>query len=431
MKHFTRALLALLLTSSGVHAVSQDSNQCLGELHGESQARTVSEVVVVVNENGEPIHTKTRLVLATTPASQANPSKTLPTQLQTSTSSPDVPQTPLAQTKPQDDMATNDATSSERKQKKPPSNGAPHLHEPQHPEPPHIEAPAHPEPAHPEPPHIEAPAHPEPAHPEPPHHEQPPHPEQPHPEPPQHPEPAQHPKPNTDPTRQFGISYSPYNADRSCKTQDRVNQDLDLLSQYKFIRIYGTDCEQATLVARAARLHKMQVFGGIYDLTDFPASLNAFKEAATTEDGSQDWSVFHTIAVGNELVNGGRSTPAEVSGAITQARTYLRGQGYKGPVVTVDTFSVLLKHPELCIASDYCAANCHAFFDATQQPHNAGPYVLGQMHAVSAAAGGKHTIITESGWPHAGQANGDATPSPENQRVAVESLRKSFGHRGG
>ncbi|KAJ5659568.1 Cell surface mannoprotein MP65 [Penicillium longicatenatum] len=307
-------------------------------------------------------------------------------------------------------IPTNDAVSIVKKQKKPPSNGAPPLqHEAQHPEP-----------ADPETPHHEPSQHSEQPHPGP----------QPHPEPQSHPEPLPHPKPAEHRTRQFGISYSPYNADRSCKTQDQVNKDFDLLSQYQFVRIYGTDCSQTTLVARAARLHKMQVFAGIYDLTDFPTSLNAFKEAATTEDGTQDWTVFHTIAVGNELVNGGRSTPAEVSGAITQARTWLRAQGYKGPVVTVDTFSVLLQHPELCLASDYCAANCHAFFDATQQPHNAGPYALEQMHAVSAAAGGKHTIITESGWPHAGQANGDATPSPENQRVAVESLRRSFAHRG-
>ncbi|KAJ5777954.1 Cell surface mannoprotein MP65 [Penicillium odoratum] len=305
-------------------------------------------------------------------------------------------------------------------QNPPPSNSTHTHHETQQPAPPRIETPKHPKQ-----PHIESPQHPEP-----PHHQLPQSPEPPHHQPPKSPEPAQHPKPNNDPNRQFGISYSPYNADRSCKTQDQVNKDLDILTQYKFVRIYGTDCDQATLVARAARLHNMQLFAGIYDLTDFPTSLNAFKEAATEDNGNQDWSVFHTIAVGNELVNSGRATPAEVSAAIPQARTYLRAQGYKGPVVTVDTFSVLLQHPELCLTSDYCAANCHAFFDATQQPHNAGPYALEQMHAVSMAAGGKHTILTESGWPHAGEANGIATPSPENQRIAVESLRRSFAHRG-
>ncbi|KAJ5640577.1 Cell wall glucanase (Scw4) [Penicillium herquei] len=239
---------------------------------------------------------------------------------------------------------------------------------------------------------------------------------------------SKHPSTHKD-HRQFGISYSPYAADRSCKNQDQINKDLDALSTHNFIRIYGTDCDQTRLVATAARQHKMQVFAGIYDLTNFPQSLDAFKEAATDDSGKTDWSIYHTIAIGNELVNGGHNAPGEVTGAVTQARSYLRAQGYEGPVVTVDTFSVLIEHPELCRVSDYCAANCHAFFDATQSPHNAGAYAMEQMHSVSAAAGGKRTMITESGWPHAGQANGAAIPSPDNQRVAVESLRKSFAHQ--
>ncbi|KAJ5125384.1 Glycoside hydrolase superfamily [Penicillium atrosanguineum] len=247
---------------------------------------------------------------------------------------------------------------------------------------------------------------------------------------PHSPHPAPHPPaPHADSHRRFGISYSPYKANRACKSQAEVNKDLDQLSDYKFIRIYGTDCDQTKLVANAARIHNMKVFGGIYDLSDFPASLESFNQAAIRPDGQKDWSIFHTIAVGNELVNAGMAAPGDVAHAVKQARTILRGQGYQGPVVTVDTFSVLLKHPELCKVSDYCAANCHAFFDATEHANNAGPYALEQAHGVSQAAGGKHTMITESGWPHAGQSNGAAVPSPENQRVAVESLRKSFAHR--
>lgn len=247
----------------------------------------------------------------------------------------------------------------------------------------------------------------------------------------QHPHAGQHPQTHhhEDHWRRFGIAYSPYNADKSCKTQEQVNKDLDQLTEYAFVRIYGTDCGQTTTVARAAQQHHMQVFAGVYDLNNFPESLKAFNDAATLPDGQKDWSVFHTIAIGNELVNSGTAAPADVTRAVNEARTMLRKQGYQGPVVTVDTFSVLLQHPELCLASDYCAVNCHAFFDPSQVAHNAGPFVLEQAHAVSAAAGGKRTMITESGWPHAGQSNGAAIPSPENQRVAVESIRRSFAHR--
>ncbi|KAJ5334171.1 uncharacterized protein N7506_007954 [Penicillium brevicompactum] len=221
----------------------------------------------------------------------------------------------------------------------------------------------------------------------------------------------------------------PLLADRSCKNQEEVNHDLDRLSQYSFIRIYGTDCDQTKTVANAARRHNMRVFAGVYDLQGFPGSLSAISDVAKGPDGKPDWSIFHTITIGNELVNGGTSDPAEVVSAVNKARSILRGQGYKGPVVTVDTFSVLLDHPELCVASDYCAANCHAFFDANQHPGGAGAYALEQARSISAAANGKHTMITESGWPHAGDTNGAAIPSPENQQTALASLRKSFDHR--
>lgn len=245
-----------------------------------------------------------------------------------------------------------------------------------------------------------------------------------------HPKPAIPPlHPHQRPHAHFGISYSPYKADRTCKNQEEVNKDLDRVSEYSFIRIYGTDCDQTRTVTNAARRHNMRVFAGVYDLNDFPGSLDAFGDAVAGPDGKKDWSIFHTIAVGNELVNGGTNSASDVVTAVQKARSVLRAQGYTGPVVTVDTFSVLLDHPELCHVSDYCAANCHAFFDATQRPAGAGTYALDQARSISERAGGKRTMITESGWPHAGDANGGAIPSVDNQQAAIASLRKSFDHR--
>ncbi|CAI7661358.1 unnamed protein product [Penicillium discolor] len=245
-----------------------------------------------------------------------------------------------------------------------------------------------------------------------------------------HPKPAiPHPHPHKHPHAHFGISYSPYKADRTCKNQEEVNKDLDRVSEYSFIRIYGTDCDQTRTVTNAARRHNMRVFAGVYDLNGFPGSLDTFADAVAGPDGKKDWSIFHTIAVGNELVNGGTNSASDVVSAVQTARSVLRAQGYTGPVVTVDTFSVLLDHPELCHVSDYCAANCHAFFDATQRPAGAGAYALEQARSISERAGGKRTMITESGWPHAGDSNGGAIPSVDNQQVAIASLRKSFDHR--
>ena len=176
----------------------------------------------------------------------------------------------------------------------------------------------------------------------------------------------------------------------------------------------------------------MRVFAGIFDLSDFPHSLDAIIQVGQREG----WHVFHTISIGNELVQKAKAsntpqTIKSVTDALATARGILRGKGYSGPVVTVDTYAILLEHAELCAASDYCAANCHVFFDATQVPAHAGGYALDVATRISKKAGGKRTVIAESGWPHAGVPNGKAVPGVDEHKAAVGSLKKSFGGGGG
>lgn len=223
----------------------------------------------------------------------------------------------------------------------------------------------------------------------------------------------------------FGVTYAPFNDDNTCKSQDKVNKDMDEIARlYSFVRIYGVSCDQTRKVVQAARERYIRVFAGVFELQNLPANVDEIIRVA-----AGDWSVFHTISIGNELVNQGQSSVQDVVNAVNSARRQLRRAGYQGPVVTVDTFSVLLKHPELCQASDYCAANCHAFFDASMTPDRAGAYALEQSRKVSQAAGGKRTVITESGWPHHGQPNGQAVPSRENQYTAIITLSSSFSRR--
>lgn len=83
-------------------------------------------------------------------------------------------------------------------------------------------------------------------------------------------------------------------------------------------------------------------------------------------------------------------------------------------------------NPALCTASNFCAINCNAFFDGKTLPQDAGDFVAGWVKQVSEAAGGKTTIVTESGWPTQGDTNDLAMPSPENQALAMASLKKAF-----
>ena len=57
---------------------------------------------------------------------------------------------------------------------------------------------------------------------------------------------------------------------------------------------------------------------------------------------------------------------------------------------------------EICAASDFCAINCHAFFDGNTLPEDAGEFVQNWVKQISEAAGGKTTIVTGTCFPSSG-----------------------------
>ena len=218
-----------------------------------------------------------------------------------------------------------------------------------------------------------------------------------------------------------GVSYSPYNADQTCKSTSQVATDLQGVSGYQVIRLYGTDCNQVANVIAAIKGKNVKLFLGIFHLDQIA---DECKTIASAVNG--DWSIVNTVSVGNELVDNGGKQPGEVIAAIGQTKSALKAAGYNGPVVTVDTMNAMAAHPELCQASDFCAINCHAFFDGNVLPENAGDFVLSRVKEVSKAAGGKSVVVTETGWPTQGGTNNKAVPSKENQQKALASIKSSF-----
>lgn len=195
------------------------------------------------------------------------------------------------------------------------------------------------------------------------------------------------------------ITYTPYNCDRSCKSTQQVARDLEKASSYQVIRLYGTDCNQVANVIAATK-GNVKLFLGIFKIDSVESEVKAIASAV-----NGNWGIVNTVSVGNELVNNGGASPAQVIAAIGAARSALKAAGYSGPVVTVDTMVAMKAHPELCKASDFCAINCHAFFDGNTLPAGAGDFVKGWAKQVSDAAGGKQVVITESGWPHTGSVS--------------------------
>ncbi|KAK3689783.1 cell wall glucanase, partial [Podospora appendiculata] len=224
-----------------------------------------------------------------------------------------------------------------------------------------------------------------------------------------------------------GVTYSPYNADGTCRAAADIYSDFQLLtSLYSLVRIYGVDCNQVASILPAASSISARLFLGIFNLDDLDTQIVTLVSAVLTY-GS--WSQIDTISVGNELVNNGQATADQVIAAVSAARTSLRNAGYTGPVVTVDTFTAVIANPLLCDASDYCAMNIHAFFDPNTPAPQAGNFVLRQVANVREvlADPAQRVVVTESGWPWQGNANGLAVPGRENQLIAVQSIVDAYG----
>lgn len=224
-------------------------------------------------------------------------------------------------------------------------------------------------------------------------------------------------------TELFGVSYAPYRSNHECKSQKEVNDDFSqFASKYSVVRVYGTDCNQVSMVYKAAKMHDIKLFLGIWDPADMHNEANKIISGI---DG--DWDVVHTVSVGNELVNNGQASPGQMVNAVKSARSVLRAAGYKGPVVIVDTFMAARAHPEICDASDYCAINAHAFFDSTISASQAGSWLAKTVKSVaSRLSTQKKVVVTETGWPTKGLPNGLAVPSMANQKKALDAIKSSF-----
>lgn len=220
-----------------------------------------------------------------------------------------------------------------------------------------------------------------------------------------------------------GISYSPYAGvpgNTRCKTAAEVANDIARLKSYRMIRVYGTDCDQVKNVLPQTRKYGMKLMVGIYNVDALPQEINKIADIV-----KGNWDGIHTVSIGNEFILAGKKTAQQMVDLTRDARGRLRSKGFKGAVVSVNVFYEVLQNPLLCQEQDYIAVNCHPFFDGKVRPENAGAFVAEMRKQVSAKCGGKSVLITETGWPTRGAANGQSVPSKDNQRKALQSIRSA------
>ncbi|KAI5953337.1 hypothetical protein KGF54_002708 [Candida jiufengensis] len=229
----------------------------------------------------------------------------------------------------------------------------------------------------------------------------------------------------------YGITYSPYSKSDQCKSASQVASDIAKLKDYELIRLYSTDCSGIENVL-ASMTSNQKLYLGLWniDSASVQSGLAEIKTAISTS--SRGWGVVHTIAVGNERVNAGAASVAQMQTAVDTARSWLKtnAPNYTGYIVTVDTLVAYVANPQLCEMSDYLAVNSHPYWDGGVQPSNSGPWLLNQISNLQNVCGSsKEVLITETGWPTQGDNFGQCVPSVQNQVAAIKSINQSLGSK--
>lgn len=217
----------------------------------------------------------------------------------------------------------------------------------------------------------------------------------------------------------FGICYELIGTS-GCIPQSQLNSDFGYLSTlgYSKIRFYDIGCDLSVATAAAAAAG-FSVTLGLNTIGNVGNDLNTLIKMI-----NGNWGPIDTVVIGNEVISQG-GTAGQIADAVNNGRGQLQGAGFTKNVVAVDTFVAHQSNPQICAASDYCAVNAHAFFDANTVAQNAGTFVHNVLPTIP--NNGKPIIITESGWPYQGSPDGQAFPSPANQVTAINSLKSAFG----
>ncbi|KAF2623392.1 glycoside hydrolase family 17 protein [Macroventuria anomochaeta] len=230
-----------------------------------------------------------------------------------------------------------------------------------------------------------------------------------------------------------GVTYDPFTGSEGntrCKTDTEVADEFSRMGSYKVVRIYGMGCNIIPLAVQNAQKNGQMLMGGAYlsnkgNGEDLSIVITTWKSTIDQYAGGS-WDIMKLFSVENERVNDRDMTASEVVDAIRRGRDQLRGVGYNGPVGAVDTVPATLDNPSICQASDVVMVNCHPFFDQNTAAEDAGTFVKGQIERVKTACNTNRVVVTETGWPHQGDANGKAVPSPDNQAKALSSIRSEF-----
>lgn len=207
-----------------------------------------------------------------------------------------------------------------------------------------------------------------------------------------------------------GLNFSPYVDGQNPNLGSQVDQ-TQLRSRMAIIRSH------ATWIRTFGSSNGLEQSGAVAHELGLKAALGAWISADLAENERQIANLIvagqagdaDLLIVGSEVLLRGDLSEAAVLDYIYRVKQAVPGV----PVSYADTYAVLLAHPDVIAAVDIVLANYYPYWDGANV--NVAVASIHYWHQqVQAAASGKKVIVSETGWPSAGNTVGYAVPSPEN-----------------
>jgi exo-beta-1,3-glucanase (GH17 family) len=205
-----------------------------------------------------------------------------------------------------------------------------------------------------------------------------------------------------------GLSFSPYTEGQGPSTilgEAQIRERLAVIEPYvRWIRTFSCT-EGHELVPAIAREKGLKTLVGVWLDDDHEHNELELENAIRiAREGHVD-----VLGVGNEVLLRGDLSEDELLDYIRRAKEAAPGVevGY------VDAYFEFAAHPRITEACDVVLANCYPFWEGCPAEH-ALLYMKEMYRTAVAAANGKRVIVSETGWPNIGTAEGAAVPSYEN-----------------
>ncbi|HEX3800964.1 MAG TPA: glycosyl hydrolase family 17 protein [Verrucomicrobiae bacterium] len=215
----------------------------------------------------------------------------------------------------------------------------------------------------------------------------------------------------------YGIDFSPYLDGQSPETNFAVSRSQIESRMHPLIPRTGW-------IRTFSMVDGLQVSGQVAHQFGLKAALGAWLGPETTPAGisANQINISNLITaglageadlliVGSEVLQRGDLPVSNLVAYINQVRAAVPGV----PVATADTYSSWMSsfNSELLDASDVLLVNFYPFWQGIAVEDGASTVYQQYINMVW-YAGSKPVWISETGWPSAGQAVGDAVPSPQN-----------------